>query len=165
MGEEPERLNHAGEGLLNPIPLAAIAVLLLNDHVLKDAFHNGLTGKLSDFAGLAFFPLVLQALWESVQTLLRRAWHPSRRALLVSALATALFFAAVQVWPPATEFYRWCLGALQWPVHALRAGRLVVLSPVSVWPDPWDLMALPAVAIAVWTGWSRSRGPVGQPER
>jgi hypothetical protein len=32
-------------------------VLLLNDHVLKEAFHNWLTGKLSDFAGVAAFAL------------------------------------------------------------------------------------------------------------
>jgi len=157
MGEDSERLSHAGDGLLSPIPLVAIGLLLLNDHVLKEAFHNGLTGKLSDFAGLAFFPLVLQALWECAQTVLGLAWRPSRRALLLSALASALFFAAVQLWPPATEFYQWSLGALQWPVRALGAGRMIALTPVAVWPDPWDLLALPAVGIAVWAGWARSR--------
>lgn len=31
-------------------------VLLLNDFYLKELFHNGFTGKLSDFAGLLIFP-------------------------------------------------------------------------------------------------------------
>ncbi len=38
--------------LLDPAFLGALALLLLNDHVLKAAFHNFWTGKLSDFAGL-----------------------------------------------------------------------------------------------------------------
>ena len=70
--------------------LLAIGLLVLNDHVLKDAFHNALTGKLSDFAGMAFFPLLLQGLWEGAQSLLRRSWQPSRRALWICAAATAL---------------------------------------------------------------------------
>ena len=37
--------------------LTGLLVLLLNDLVLKGQFHNGLTGKLSDFAGLFVFPL------------------------------------------------------------------------------------------------------------
>ena len=80
----------AGEGLLHPVPLLAIGLLVLNDHVLKDAFHNAVTGKLSDFAGMAFFPLLLQGLWEGAQSLLRRSWQPSRRALWICAAATAL---------------------------------------------------------------------------
>lgn len=39
--------------LRSPLLLLAVGVLLLNDLVLKAAFHNWLTGKLSDFAGLA----------------------------------------------------------------------------------------------------------------
>jgi hypothetical protein len=39
--------------------LGAITLLLLNDFILKSAFHNWFTGKLSDFAGLFFLPLFL----------------------------------------------------------------------------------------------------------
>ncbi len=156
MGEPEERVDVAGDGLLHPVPLLCIGLLLLNDHVLKDAFHNAVTGKLSDVAGLAFFPLVLQALWEGTLTLLRRPWRPTRRSLHVSAAATALFFGAVQLWTPAADFYRWALGVLQWPAHAVAAGGLVAVVPVAVWQDPWDLVALPAVGIAVVVGWSRA---------
>lgn len=42
--------------------LLGLAVLLANDFLLKPLFHNWLTGKLSDFAGLFIFPLFLTAL-------------------------------------------------------------------------------------------------------
>ena len=40
--------------------LVAVGVLLVNDHVLKDAYSSWLTGKLSDFAGLYFFPVAAE---------------------------------------------------------------------------------------------------------
>ena len=43
--------------LKSPPFLTALFLLLLNDFVLKAAFHNWLTGKLSDFAGLFVFVL------------------------------------------------------------------------------------------------------------
>jgi hypothetical protein len=43
--------------------LVSIAVLVLNDFVLKAAFHNWLTGKLSDFAGLTAVTLFSCAIW------------------------------------------------------------------------------------------------------
>ena len=42
-----------------------MALLGLNDHVLKGAFPGLITGKLSDFAGLVFFPLVLELVLRS----------------------------------------------------------------------------------------------------
>ncbi len=43
--------------LVSPGFLVGLTALLLNDFILKQQFHNGLTGKLSDFAGLFIFPL------------------------------------------------------------------------------------------------------------
>lgn len=43
--------------LASPGFLVGLSLLLLNDLVLKQTFHNGLTGKLSDVAGLFVFPL------------------------------------------------------------------------------------------------------------
>jgi hypothetical protein len=45
--------------LLHPAFLAGLVVLLLNDFYLKYTFHNELTGKLSDFAGLFVFAVFL----------------------------------------------------------------------------------------------------------
>jgi hypothetical protein len=49
--------------LLSPGFLIGLGVLLLNDFVLKQQLHSGLTGKLSDFAGLFVFPLICAALF------------------------------------------------------------------------------------------------------
>ena len=45
--------------LQHPATLLSIALLLLNDHVLKVVSPSWLTGKLSDFAGLFFFPFIV----------------------------------------------------------------------------------------------------------
>jgi len=47
--------------LQHPISLLSIALLLLNDHVFKVISPSWLTGKLSDFAGLFFFPFIVSA--------------------------------------------------------------------------------------------------------
>lgn len=45
--------------LCHPSTLLSIGLLLLNDHVLKAQIPSAFTGKLSDFAGLFFFPFLL----------------------------------------------------------------------------------------------------------
>jgi hypothetical protein len=47
--------------LLSPGFLFGLILLLLNDFVLKPQFHNSLTGKVSDFAGLFIFPMFFAA--------------------------------------------------------------------------------------------------------
>ncbi len=49
--------------LRSPVFLFALGALVVNDWALKPAFHNALTGKLSDVAGLAAFTLFLCSLW------------------------------------------------------------------------------------------------------
>lgn len=41
--------------------IIGLLILLLNDHILKAEFHNWITGKLSDAAGLFIFPLFFAA--------------------------------------------------------------------------------------------------------
>ena len=43
--------------------ILAVLILLLNDFLLKDYYHNWLTGKLSDFAGVFILPLFLSVLF------------------------------------------------------------------------------------------------------
>ena len=49
--------------LTTPAFLAGLALLLLNDWVLKAEYGNWLTGKLSDFAGLFVFPIFWTAIF------------------------------------------------------------------------------------------------------
>jgi hypothetical protein len=50
--------------------LIGLSLLLLNDFVLKEQFHNALTGKLSDFAGLFVFLLFWMAVFPRHKTLI-----------------------------------------------------------------------------------------------
>ena len=130
-------------GLLHPVALASIAVLLINDHVLKSRYPGWITGKLSDIAGLVFFPLLLRALVAPWQ----------RRDLLAGCIAaTGLGFTAVKLWQPATTLCEFVLGALQWPFGVLATGEFAPITPVDVVRDPTDLLALPALAITWWIG-------------
>lgn len=145
-----------GGGLLHPVPLLAIALLALNDHWLKDAWAHPVTGKLSDIAGLVFFPLLLVALLEVALCATGRYRGPSDRALLAAVATTAAAFALVQIAPPATEGYRIGLAALQQPVQVLSlvlgGGALDALPRVSATPDVTDLFALPSLLVAVFVG-------------
>ncbi|WNG39655.1 hypothetical protein F0U61_42760 [Archangium violaceum] len=54
-----------------------MVLLGVNDHVFKLHCPSWWTGKLSDVAGLAFFPLLPQALWEAVTGRRERPFLPS----------------------------------------------------------------------------------------
>lgn len=148
-----------GDGLLHPVVLVALALLILNDQLLKAAWPGAVTGKVSDVAGLVVAPLALQAAWEVGQWIFGR-WHgPTRSVLAVAIIAVGLGFAAVQVWEPASNAYEWALGAAQWPLRALVAsltGRPTHgVDPVVATADAEDLLALPALAITWWVGGRR----------
>ena len=158
----------AGGGLLHPAALAAIAVLVLNDHVLKQAWPGFVTGKLSDVAGMVFFPLFLQGACEIAHACARPAsWRPSRRVLIAAALATAVVFAAVKLSPLAGEVYRTGLGLLQWPwrasAAALAGEALPAVTRVALVQDAGDLIALPFVLLALRIGWPRTALPALSP--
>ena len=115
-----------------------------------------MTGKLSDVAGLVVAPLAIQALWEVGLWADGRWAGPSMRVLGIAIVAVGIGFAAVQVWPPATDLYRWGLGIAQWPflaVAAVLSGAAVPgIAPVQVVADAEDLLALPALGLTWWVG-------------
>ena len=156
----------AGDALLHPVPLAAIVLLIVNDHVLKQAFPGALTGKLSDFAGLVFFPLFLQALWEVGNWAVGRRTIADRRVLVAVVVATGLFFASIKLVPAANHAASEALGTLQWLVGLLPALALGwrVQAPVAVQIalDPTDLIALPALLVAYIVGVRRTSAGIGQ---
>ncbi len=123
----------------HPFSLAAIFLLLLNDHILKSAFPSVLTGKLSDFAGLFIFPFLLIFLLGIPFTYLR---IPSRWTAFTSFSITLVWFAAIKTIPWANElsagFAGWLLGF-----------------PIRLALDPTDLLGLLSL-IPAWGLWSRS---------
>ncbi len=71
--KEPRQMNL----LATPLFVVSISLLALNDFVLKASFHNWLTGKLSDVAGLIAFAVFACAIW------------PSRRWTVATAISAA----------------------------------------------------------------------------
>ncbi len=104
----------------------SLAVLLVNDHVLKGGgwLPGWLTGKLSDFAGLLVLPLLLAAS-------LRARTDAGRLAILGSVAAG---FSLIQLSRPAADAAEALFGAL-----GIRA---------RVWCDPSDLTALAVLPVA-----------------
>ncbi|ADG75741.1 conserved hypothetical protein [Cellulomonas flavigena DSM 20109] len=144
-----------GELVLHPVPLVALAVLLLNDHVLKAAAPGWVTGKLSDVAGLAFFPFLVLAARDVV---MRRA--PSLVPASVVAAVTALAFAALKLSATARDVYADVVGVLRFPVDALVGGAVAPVRVV-VQPDATDVWTVVACAAVVLVVRGRPTGPTG----
>jgi len=121
--------------LCSPPSLVAMAVLLVNDHLLRRFWPSWITGKLGDFAWLLFFPFALAWGWALVLP---------RRERLVRGLAfgiTGGIFALANTIPAChamvVKVAEWMLG---FPVIWVR--------------DPSDLMALVSLA-AAWVMWGK----------
>lgn len=105
--------------LLHPLFLAALFVLLANDHYWKYEYGNWITGKLSDFAGLIVLPVFLLV------------FFPARRMAVV--LGAGLFF----VWwksPLSEPFIAWMNEGWGLPVQRVM--------------DWWDLLALSVLPVS-----------------
>jgi hypothetical protein len=133
------------------VPLIAVAVLVVNDQLLKAAWPGFVTGKLSDAAGLVFFPFLLTGAWELGRRWLGRTSRAGLTAPIVAIAATGVGFTLVKVAPWAGDLYRGGLGLVQWPVTALGAALsgapMPAPAPVLLVADPTDLAMLPALAV------------------
>jgi hypothetical protein len=137
-----ERAPSAGDALLNPCVLGAIAVLIVNDHVFKAAWPGWWTGKLSDFAGALFFPLLIQA---AVELGLRAAGKydgPSRTALLSGIVITALLFIVTEL-------------SAAGAAAVASVGEVVFSGSHRLTPDAADLAALVMLVVAYRVGAAR----------
>jgi hypothetical protein len=150
-----------GDVLLHPVVLASIVVLMVNDHLLKAIAPSVLTGKLSDVAGLLFFPLFILAGWELALAGVGRWRTPTTRSLTASVVVTGVAFACVKATSIGATAFGWGLGSVQWLLGSTWS-RVVVsppprLQPVIVIQDPSDLVALLALVAAAWIGFARVR--------
>ncbi|WP_181019641.1 hypothetical protein [Nonomuraea typhae] len=109
--------------LCHPATLAATLVLLVNDHVLKQAWPGFVTGKLSDVAGLLVAPALLSLLL-------------LRRADLTATLLTGTLFTLAKTTQTGAE--------------AASQAWTLIAGPSRILADPTDLLALPALALAWW---------------
>jgi hypothetical protein len=130
------RAAHPRSGeLFAPLPLAALALLVVNDVWLKPAFHSAVTGKLSDVALCFVMPLFFSELLGLAFGLAPRA------RLRIGALFAAALFTAQEVVPPFTAL---ALRAL----HDLGA-RFGLRGAFRMTRDWTDLLCLPLVIAAV----------------
>ncbi|MEV6715336.1 hypothetical protein AB0M48_25240 [Lentzea sp. NPDC051208] len=126
----------------HPLTVGATAVLLLNDHVFKQAWPGLVTGKLSDVAGLVVAPAVLG--------LLSGLFRAGRIGAAVATLLTGAGFTWVKLTGTGAE--------------VASAAWAVVNGPSVVLADPSDLIALPALGLA-WWAWRRSAAAPPLPDR
>ncbi len=112
--------------LTHPFILLSIFILLINDHVLKIYFPSVLTGKLSDFAGLFFFPILLSVILHFV---VKPFQILSRNIALASFFFTVIFFSLIKTDPFFNDF-------------------IEELFSIQIIRDPSDLMALIMLPLA-----------------
>jgi hypothetical protein len=130
--------------LLAPIPLLALGVLGVNDWLLKS--HGApawLTGKLSDFAGVFVFPLVVTASFDLALRVAAlagaRVDFTLRRWKLALAIALeAIGFAVLKLWPAGSA--------------ALVEIMRVAFPSTHVARDPSDLLAFVTLPATWWYG-------------
>ncbi len=118
--------------LSHPLVWFSIFVLLINDHVLKVYAPSWLTGKISDFAGLFFFPILLSAILNIVFKPLRL--QPRQIALAAFGF-TAFWFFQIKTQPFFADLTETFLS------HLLSQATQIVC-------DPTDLLALVMLAPA-----------------
>ena len=130
--------------------------MALNDAWLRLSHPNFLTGKLSDFAVLFFFPLFVCALFsggELLMGILRpkkggRRIEPSDTKLKIACVFTAIVFSLLQFSAAFVDLYLSLLETLDWPQYfgAFQYTR-----------DPSDLIALPVLVLAYHYGRARRK--------
>ncbi|MEU4778884.1 hypothetical protein [Micromonospora sp. NPDC023633] len=121
----------------HPATVAALVLLVANDHLLKAAFPGFVTGKLSDVAGLLLAPPLVAVLLTLVVPRL-----PARVAVAFGLGLVAAGFTAVK--------------SIGYAAAGASALWSAVSGPSLVRADRTDLLALPALALAWWV-WSRAR--------
>jgi hypothetical protein len=124
-----------------PLPLAAVALLAVNDHLLKRICPGWVTGKLSDVALCFFLPLFVSAVLGIVSV------DHVRWRLGIGCVLTALVFAALELSTTAVAWY--CA------VVPRIASAVGTLSGCAVTRDLSDLACLGLLPLAYQYGLSR----------
>lgn len=113
--------------LASPVFVLSLVVLILNDHVLKQAWPGLMTGKLSDFAGLVVAPLLLAVPLAVIGV---------RRRVPVAIGLTGVGFVIAK-----TSLAGAAATSAVWSLTGI---------PTLIRADVTDLVALPALGVAWW---------------
>lgn len=134
--------------LSRPPAVIAVALLLMNDHLLKATFPGWWTGKLSDVAGLFFFPFVVSAL---LALILDRINLQPQVTTASAFWMVGGWFAAMKTIPLANEV-------------TVSLWQHLTGGPVAIALDPTDLLAL-LLLWPAWRLWQRSAQGAPRPSR
>ncbi|SDS89887.1 hypothetical protein SAMN05216371_0846 [Streptomyces sp. TLI_053] len=128
----------------HPGTLAAVAVLLFNDHLGKRLWPGAVTGKVSDLAWMLVSPVVLALLLTGVLSLVPvlRLRPGGDRPAVAGIAATGAMFAFAKSGPWGGE-----VASAVWSWSGV---------PSRIQGDRSDLVALPALGVSWWL-WKRSR--------
>ena len=142
-GMDHSTLRKALRLLVHPAALAAIALLLLNDHLLRRLWPSPVTDKLGDFAWLFFMPFAVTAVFAACWP--GRGPRRSRALPVLAFGGVAAVFALAKTLPAA---------------HAtvVRLASAAFGFEVGWRHDPSDLIALVALGLAAWL-WRRTPTP------
>ena len=148
-----------GDGMLHPVILIAVAILLINDQLLKAAWPGPVTGKLSDIAGLVFFPVLIVAAWE-VAARRRPFAGPTPHAIGMAVVVTGFVFASVKSNAACAQLVATAVALLQWPFAVVLtsvqgAPAPTIGTPIRLVVDASDLLVIPALAIPLALGLRR----------
>jgi hypothetical protein len=114
--------------MISPLFVAAVIVMLANDHLLKGAgvIPASITGKLSDFAFLFFVPIVVAFVFRV----------RSRGPLVLIYVSIGVLFSAINLSGWFSQLVEHIFGLARIPMH--------------LWPDSTDLLALMIMPLSIW---------------
>lgn len=127
--------------LAHPISIAAVMLLLLNDHVLKALWPSWWTGKFSDFAGLVFAPFLLTI--PLAHLLPHQSSRHANRVGWIALSLTGITFALIKTVPA-------------YNATAIRMLEALTQTHIAIQLDPTDLLALPSLFVG-WYLWTQRR--------
>ncbi len=125
--------------LQHPATWLSITILIINDHIFKVIYPSWITGKLSDFAGLFFFPFIVVAI---MSFLLKKSKISSIQVGEISFGIVGICFVLVKTFPLVNIF-------------TTRLTSLLLGTPTKFMLDPTDLIALFSM-VPAWMIWRKT---------
>ncbi len=123
---------------INPIPGTAVLLMAINDHFLKYAYPSVITGKLSDFLGMFYFPLLMcagvclmQNFWRQTVSGKREIAYITRKKLVFSSLFAVFLLVATKCFSQMDIWIADISAQLDFPMKLVN--------------DPTDLIAITSV--------------------